>query len=337
MTKVGVLGAGSWGTALANVAAENGHEVALWTHRPEQAEVINAEHKNPKYLGDNELHAGLWATGDMTQAVDKADIILSVVPTGATRGVAKQLADVLADLDQQVILVAATKGLEPHTYKRVSEILEEEVPASSRNGLAVIAGPSHAEGVVKHDPTLITAVSENLKVAEALQHALTNSNFRVYTGDDIVGAEIGAALKNVIAIAAGALEGLGYDSNAKAALFTRGLAEISRLGQGFGANPVTFMGLSGVGDLFVTATSVHSRNYRAGLQLGQGHTLDEIVENMGMVIEGISTTKVAYELSQKKHVAMPITESIYKVLYEGLDIKLAIQELMDRPVQQEGK
>ncbi|SUP52195.1 Glycerol-3-phosphate dehydrogenase [NAD(P)+] [Weissella viridescens] len=153
----------------------------------------------------------------------------------------------------------------------------------------------------------------------------------------MIGAEVGAALKNVIAIGAGALDGLGYDSNAKAALFTRGLAEITRLGQAFGANPLTFMGLSGVGDLFVTATSVHSRNFRAGQQLGTGKTLPEIVENMGMVIEGISTAKVAYELSQAKHVTMPITESIYKVLYEDLDIQVAIQDLMSRPVKQEGK
>ncbi|MBM7617994.1 glycerol-3-phosphate dehydrogenase (NAD(P)+) [Weissella uvarum] len=336
--KIAVLGAGSWGTALATVAADNQHEVALWTHKPAQAEEINATHLNQKYLGDNPLPEGIVATGDMADAVKDAQIVLSVVPTQATRIVAKQLAETLADFDnQKIILVGATKGLEPGTYKRVSEMLDEEVPDQYLEGLAVIAGPSHAEGVVKHDPTLVTAVSENLAVAEKVQAAFTNDDFRVYTGSDVVGAEVGAALKNVIAIAAGALDGLGYDANAKAALFTRGLAEISRLGQAFGANPLTFMGLSGVGDLFVTATSIHSRNFRAGKQLGEGKTLEEVVQNMGMVIEGISTTKVAYEIAQQKNVTIPITEAIYHVIYDGLDIKAAIHDLMSRPVKQEGK
>ncbi|WP_446002193.1 NAD(P)H-dependent glycerol-3-phosphate dehydrogenase [Weissella viridescens] len=338
MTKIAILGAGSWGTALATVVAENGHTVALWTHKPAQAEFINTNHLNPDYLGDNPINPGVVATADMLDAVTGAEIVVSVVPTKATREVAAKLADVLKELgDQKIILVGATKGLEPVTFKRVSEMLAEEVPEQYRSGVAVIEGPSHAEGVVKHDPTLVTAVSENLAVAEAVQDVFTNTHFRVYTGSDMIGAEVGAALKNVIAIGAGALDGLGYDSNAKAALFTRGLAEITRLGQAFGANPLTFMGLSGVGDLFVTATSVHSRNFRAGQQLGTGKTLPEIIENMGMVIEGISTAKVAYELSQAKHVTMPITESIYKVLYEDLDIQVAIQDLMSRPVKQEGK
>ncbi|TGE67199.1 NAD(P)H-dependent glycerol-3-phosphate dehydrogenase [Weissella confusa] len=334
---IAVLGAGSWGTALANVAAENGHDVRLWTYKPAQVAEINEQHRNSQYLGNNPLHEGVVATADMTEAVRDATIVLSVVPTKATREVAHQLSDVLSALDQQVVLVAATKGLEPGTYKRASEMLAEEVADSQRLGLGIISGPSHAEGVIKHDPTLVTAVSENFATAERVQAAFTNSVFRVYTNTDLIGAEFGAALKNVIAIGAGALESLGFDANAKAGLFTRGLAEISRLGQAFGANPLTFMGLSGVGDLFVTATSVHSRNYRAGVQLGEGKKLDDIVENMGMVIEGISTTKVAHELALKKHVEMPITSTIYRVLYEGQDIKEAINELMGRPVSQEGK
>lgn len=334
---IAVLGAGSWGTALANVAAENGLDVRLWTYKAAQVAEINETHRNSQYLGDNPINEGVVATSDMTEAVRDATIVLSVVPTKATRQVAQQLSTVLNELNQKVVLIAATKGLEPGTYKRASEMLAEEVPAEQRLGLGVISGPSHAEGVIKHDPTLVTAVSENLATAERVQAALSNHVFRVYTNTDLIGAELGAALKNVIAIGAGALESLGFDANAKAGLFTRGLAEISRLGQAFGANPITFMGLSGVGDLFVTATSVHSRNYRAGVQLGQGKQLDDIVADMGMIIEGISTTKVAHELAQLKHVEMPITATIYRVLYEGQDIKEAIDTLMGRPVSQEGK
>ena len=256
---IAVLGAGSWGTALANVAAENGHDVRLWTYKPEQVVEINEQHRNNKYLGDNPLDEGVVATADMTEAVRDATIVLSVVPMKATREVSKHLSEVLAELDQQIVLIAATKGLEPGTYKRASEMLAEEVPAAQRLGLGIISGPSHAEGVIKHDPTLVSAVSEDLATAERVQAAFTNNVFRVYTNTDLIGAEFGAALKNVIAIGAGALESLGFDANAKAGLFTRGLAEISRLGQAFGANPITFMGLSGVGDLFLTFTQLHTR------------------------------------------------------------------------------
>lgn len=334
-SKIAVLGAGSWGTALANVAAENGHTVRLWTYKADQVPEINEQHTNQQYLGAVQLNANVVATADMAAAVEGADLVLSVVPTKATRQVAQQLSTYL-QTDQQPVLVAATKGLEPGTFKRVSQILAEEVPETLRAGIGVISGPSHAEGVVKHDPTLVTAVSDDLAVAELIQANFNNQTFRVYSGTDVIGTEFGGALKNVIAIGAGALETLGYDANAKAALFTRGLAEISRLGQAFGANPITFMGLVGVGDLFVTATSIHSRNFRAGEQLGAGKALNEVIEDMGMVIEGISTTKVAYELAQQKHVEMPITTMIYQVLYQGKDIRAGIQELMGRPLQKEG-
>jgi len=334
--KIAVLGAGSWGTALANVAAENENEVNLWTYKESQVPEINETHRNTQYLGDNPINEGVVATADMKEAVAGAELVLSVVPTKATRQVAKQLTAVLEELDQPVIVMAATKGLEPETYLRVSEVLVEEIPAKYLRGVGAIAGPSHAEGVIKHDPTLVTAVSEDLSIAQEVQALMNNENFRMYTGTDVIGAEIGGALKNVIAIGAGALESLGYDANAKAALFTRGLAEIGRLGHAYGANPITFMGLSGVGDLFVTATSVHSRNYRAGVQLGAGKSLEEVEEHMGMVIEGISTTKVAYEIAKKKHVAMPITDMIYEVLYNNKDIKLSVRELMSRPTHREG-
>lgn len=334
---IAVLGAGSWGTALANVAAENGHIVRLWSHRAEQVDEINETHRNTKYLGEHPINEGVIAVADMKQAVADADLVLSVVPTKATREVARQLVTILKETNHKVVVMAATKGIEPVTYKRISEMLAEEIPCKYLGGLGIIAGPSHAEGVIKHDPTLITAVSSDLAVAKYVQNVLSNQIFRVYTNTDVVGSEIGAALKNVIAIGAGALESLGYDANAKAALFTRGLAEISRLGQAFGANPITFMGLAGVGDLFATATSVYSRNYRAGVQLGQGKQLSDVVADMGMVIEGISTTKVAHELAQKKHVEMPITSAMYRVIYDNEDVKNVMQLLMGRPVSQEGK
>ncbi|MDR3190231.1 MAG: NAD(P)H-dependent glycerol-3-phosphate dehydrogenase [Lactobacillaceae bacterium] len=336
-TIVAVLGAGSWGTALANVVAENGHDVRLWTHRAEQADEINNQHTNSKYMGDNPLNVKLVATADMQAAVLDAEIVLSVVPTQATRQVASQLNLVLQELQQEVTIVGATKGIEPETYKLAVEMITEEVDPALVDGVAVIAGPSHAEGVIKHDPTLVTAVSEDLAIAERVQEVFSNATFRVYTNDDVIGSELAGALKNVVAIGAGALDSLGYDANAKAALFTRGLAEIARLGQAFGADPITFMGLAGVGDLFATATSVHSRNFRAGYQLGEGKSLAEVVANMGMVIEGISTTKVAYELAQQKHVDMPITEAIYQVLYEDVSPDDAIAKLMGRAVQKEGK
>ncbi|WP_027699437.1 NAD(P)H-dependent glycerol-3-phosphate dehydrogenase [Weissella oryzae] len=333
---IAVLGAGSWGTALAHVAAENGHDVRLWTYKPTQVNEINELHRNHQYLGDNPIHPAVVATADMQTAVRGATMVLTVVPTKATRQVARQLAAVLVALDQQVTLVAATKGIEANTYKRPSEMLAEEIPQANRLGIGIIAGPSHAEGVIKHDPTLVTMAAEDLQIAKQMQAAFSNQFFRAYTNTDLVGSEFGGALKNVIAIGAGAIEALGFDANAKAALFTRGLAEMSRLGQAFGANPLTFMGLAGVGDLFVTATSVHSRNFRAGLELGKNKSVDEVVSEMGMVIEGISTTKVVHELGRLKHVPMPITDAIYSVLYEGKNTKEVVTALMERELQQEG-
>ncbi|MCM0583316.1 NAD(P)H-dependent glycerol-3-phosphate dehydrogenase [Weissella diestrammenae] len=334
---IAVLGAGSWGTALANVVAENGHDVRLWAHRKETVDEINKHHMNKRYLGDRVLQASIVATDDMQQAIDGATIILSVVPTKATREVAGQLNQALSALAQSAIVVTATKGLEPKTYQLATEIIADEIDAKWLNGLAAIAGPSHAEGVIKHDPTLVTVASQNQSAAQQVQAAFSNSSFRVYTNDDLVGSELAGALKNVVAIAAGALQSLGYDDNAKAALFTRGLAEIARLGAAFGADEATFMGLAGVGDLFATATSIHSRNYRAGLQLGEGKSMDEVIAHMGMVIEGISTTKVVHELAAVKGVEMPIANAIYQVIYKGQAPKDAIKALMDRPLHHEGK
>ncbi|MFD1318286.1 NAD(P)H-dependent glycerol-3-phosphate dehydrogenase [Loigolactobacillus zhaoyuanensis] len=330
MKKIAVLGAGSWGTVLANLLLKNGHQVTLWTHKPEQAAEITQQHTNQHYLPDFMLDQNLRATADLTTALTGADVVLFVVPTKATREVAKKVVAVLTELKQQPTIIHASKGLEQQSHKRLSEVLTEEMPVTTRKAIVVLSGPSHAEDVAAGDITSLTAASSDLAAAEMVQRLFMNDYFRVYTNTDVVGVEMGAALKNVIAIGAGALHGLGYGDNTKAALMTRGLAEISRLGVAFGANPLTFIGLSGVGDLIVTCTSVHSRNWRAGNQLGQGEPLDAVLKNMGMVVEGVATTKAAYELAEQKQVEMPITTAIYHVLYQQKDIGTEIASLMQR-------
>ena len=333
--KVAVLGAGSWGSVLANLLVDNGHEVELWSRDQDQVDRLNKDHVNPAYMKDFTYSSKLHATTNMKAAVKGADVILIVIPTKGIRQVAHKLDGVLADLEQRSLIVHATKGLEQNTYKRPSEMIKEEIDPKYRRDIVVLSGPSHAESVAIKDMTAVTAACANLADAEKVQKLFSNSYFRVYTNDDVIGAEFGAALKNIIAIGAGALQGLGYHDNARAALITRGLAEIRRLGVAFGANPMTFIGLSGVGDLVVTATSKNSRNWRAGYQLGQGQKLDDVINNMGMVIEGVYTTKAAYELSKKRQVRMPITDALYRVLYEGEDIKTAISQLMSRDLTSE--
>ncbi|MGM9908046.1 NAD(P)H-dependent glycerol-3-phosphate dehydrogenase [Limosilactobacillus sp.] len=333
--KVAVLGAGSWGSVLANLLVDNGHEVELWSRDQDQVDQLNNDHVNPAYMKDFTYSSKLHATTDMKAAVKGADVILIVIPTKGIRQVAGKLNEVLADLNQTSLIVHATKGLEQNTYKRPSEMIKEEIEPKYRRDVVVLSGPSHAESVAIKDMTAVTAACANLADAEKVQQLFSNDYFRVYTNDDVIGAEFGAALKNIIAIGAGALQGLGYHDNARAALITRGLAEIRRLGVAFGANPMTFIGLSGVGDLVVTATSKNSRNWRAGYQLGQGQKLDDVINNMGMVIEGVYTTKAAYELSKKRQVKMPITDALYRVLYEGEDIKTAISQLMSRDLTSE--
>lgn len=333
--KIAVLGAGSWGSVLANMLVENGYDVKLWSRNQDQVDELNNNHVNPAYMKDFTYSDRLMATNDMKDAVKGADVVLVVIPTKGIREVAKKLNGVLKELGQQSLIVHATKGLEQNTYKRPSEMLMEEIEPAYRRDIVVLSGPSHAESVAIKDMTAVTAACQNLTDAEKVQKLFSNSYFRVYTNDDVIGAEFGAALKNIIAIGAGALQGLGYHDNARAALITRGLAEIRRLGVAFGANPMTFIGLSGVGDLVVTATSKNSRNWRAGYQLGQGQKLDDVIKNMGMVIEGVYTTKAAHELSQKRQVKMPITDALYRVLYEGEDIKTAISQLMSRDLTSE--
>lgn len=332
--KVAILGPGSWGTALSQVLNDNGHDVRLWGNIPAQIDEINTEHTNKHYFKDIVLDEKVKATLDLREALADVDAVLFVVPTKVTRLVAKQVAEVL---DHKVVVMHASKGLEPGTHERLSTILEEEIPADLRSEVVVVSGPSHAEETIVRDITLITAASKDTEAAKYVQSLFSNHYFRLYTNTDVVGVETAGALKNIIAVGAGALHGLGYGDNAKAAVITRGLAEITRLGVKLGADPLTYSGLSGVGDLIVTGTSVHSRNWRAGDALGRGEKLEDIERNMGMVIEGISTTKVAYEIAQELGVYMPITSAIYKSIYEGADIKESILGMMSNEFRSENE
>ena len=325
--KITVLGPGSWGSALAQVLAENGHDVVIWGNNPAHIDEINTYHTNLHYLPNLKLPSSIRGEKDLATAVKDADAVLFVVPTKAMRSVAKQFNQVCQN---QPVIIHASKGLEQKTHKRISEILLEEIEEAHRQAVVVLSGPSHAEEVSVHDITTITAASENEQAAKYVQQLFTNEYFRIYTNTDVIGVETGAALKNIIAIGAGALHGLGFGDDAKAAIMTRGLAEISRLGVAMGADPLTFIGLSGVGDLIVTCTSVHSRNWRAGNLLGKGHQLDEVLDNMGMIVEGVATTNAAMELSQQLGVEMPITQAIYQVLYENRDIKTVAKDIMLR-------
>lgn len=327
--KVAVLGSGSWGTALAKVLVENGHDVVMWSRVEDQAIVdeINKDHTNKRYLQDLELPAELVATTDLEEAISGREIIVVVIPTVGIRSTAKQLNALIND---SKIIVHASKGLEQGTHMRISSVIEEEIDADKRQAVVALSGPSHAEQVAVQDLTSITSASENMDAAERVQYLFMNDYFRVYRNEDIVGVELGAALKNIIAVGAGALNGIGFGDNAIAALLTRGLAEITRLGVSLGADPITFMGLSGVGDLIVTGTSVHSRNWRAGKLIGEGRDLESIHEEIGMAIEGLSTVIAAKELAEDSNIEMPITQAIYEVVYEGADVSETILELMRR-------
>ncbi|MCH1624761.1 NAD(P)H-dependent glycerol-3-phosphate dehydrogenase [Fredinandcohnia quinoae] len=327
MEKITVIGAGSWGTALALVLADNDHEVRLWGHRKEQIVEINTYHTNSKYLPSIHLPESIIGFENLQEALSGVQTIILAVPTKAIREVLQQICK---ETTLPLTVVHVSKGIEPDSLKRISEIIEEEMPPDLLQDVVVLSGPSHAEEVSLRHPTTVTASSKNMKAAEYIQDLFINQHFRVYTNPDVIGVEIGGALKNIIALAAGITDGLGYGDNAKAALITRGLAEIARLGAKMGANPLTFSGLTGIGDLIVTCTSVHSRNWRAGNLLGKGHSLQEVLDNMGMVVEGVRTTKAAYQLAQKMDVSMPITFALYDVLFNDKETKVAVDSLMSR-------
>lgn len=325
--KIAVIGAGSWGTALAMVLAENEHEVRLWGHKPEQINEINHNHTNEKYLPNIQLSEAIVGYSSLQQAMENIEMIILAVPTKAIREVLRKICEFQRS---PITIVHVSKGIEPDTLLRISEMIEEEMSEDLLKDVVVLSGPSHAEEVSLRHPTTVTVSSKNEEAAKWAQDLFMNQNFRVYTNSDVIGVEIGGALKNIIALAAGISDGLGYGDNAKAALITRGLAEIARLGTKMGANPLTFLGLSGIGDLIVTCTSVHSRNWRAGNMLGKGLKLEEVLQNMGMVVEGVRTTKAAHQLSESYEVQMPIADALYQVLFNGFPPKEAVDSLMGR-------
>lgn len=324
---IAVIGAGSWGTGLAIVLSNNGYKVEMYTRFEEQKNEINQTRTNKMFLPEIVIPENITASDDLIEIVKNKKYILLVVPSHAMRETVKSIYPYIT---KNTILIHATKGLELDTHLRMSEVIHEEAQELPMGNIVVLSGPSHAEEVSKQLPTTVVAASKELNVAEEVQGIFMNNDFRVYTNKDIVGTEIAGSLKNIIALGAGLTDGLEFGDNAKAALMTRGLTEISRLGIKMGANPLTFSGLTGVGDLVVTCTSKHSRNWRAGYKLGQGKSLEVILEEMGMVVEGVKTTKAAYELAKIHQVEMPITNELYKVLFEGKDAKDAVEELMGR-------
>ena len=327
MTKITVFGLGSFGTALANVLAENGHSVLMWGKNENTVNEINQLHKNKLYLKDATLNETIKATNQLEKAVDFSDIFLIALPTKAIR-------EVVTKIDQRIktkkTFIHVAKGIENGTFKRVSEMIEDSVSKDHSNGVGVLSGPSHAEEVVIKQPTTVAASSKDEQISKLIQDLFMNDYLRVYTNNDLIGVELGGALKNIIAVASGIVAGMGYGDNAKAALMTRGLAEISRLGEKLGADPMTFLGLGGIGDLIVTCTSTHSRNYTLGYKLGKGKTTDEALNEMNMVVEGIYTTNSVYHLANAQNVDMPITNALYKVLFEDKPVKDSVKDLMGR-------
>lgn len=324
MKKIGVIGAGSWGTALAWLLANNGHEVTLWSVMEDEVKMLNEKREHISKLPGVKLQDTISITTDLEAAMKGKDVLVLAVPSPFTRSTSRMMQPFAAE-GQLIVNVA--KGVEETTLMTLSEIIEEEIPQAC---VAVLSGPSHAEEVGKGLPTTCVIGAKDRETAEYLQEIFMSPVFRVYTSPDILGIELGAALKNVIALAAGVADGLGYGDNTKAALITRGIAEISRLGIAMGARAETFFGLSGIGDLIVTCASVHSRNRKAGYLMGQGYTMKEAMDEVKMVVEGVYSAKAALSLSEKYHVEMPIIVEVNKVLFEDKKAADAVNELMQR-------
>ncbi|MEM7145690.1 MAG: NAD(P)H-dependent glycerol-3-phosphate dehydrogenase [Verrucomicrobiota bacterium] len=319
-----VLGAGSWGTGLATVLANRGLPVTIWGRDQKQADQINNKQANPHYLPDVGLPPGISATLDITEALN-ADLILFVVPSGPFRGIARQLAEL--EVREQAVLVSCTKGIELDSQKRMTEVLSEMFP---KNAVGVLSGPNHAEEVARQMPTAAVIGADQSDVAQALQDVFTLPWFRTYTSDDVAGIELGGTIKNVFAIASGIAEGLGLGDNARAALVTRGLAEMMRVGVALGGRPETFQGLSGVGDLIVTCYSEHSRNFRVGRMMGKGHSPEEIERSLGMVAEGVRNTASVYQCAHQTDVRTPIIDEVHAVIYDDKPAGDALSELLSR-------
>jgi len=329
MKNIAVIGAGSWGTALAVTLCKNNHNVKIWDINEEHIKALKADKENKKYLPGVAFDNNLIPTESLEETLKDAEMVLFTVPTQYFRNA---LNSALPYLTKSVVVVNAAKGIEQKTLKRLSEIAYEYIDKSK---YVVLSGPSHAEETGMLQPTMVAVASADLNTAEYAQGIFTTETFRVYISNDVIGVELGGALKNIIALGAGISDGMGYGDNAKAAMMTRGLAEIARLGVKLGADERTFFGLTGIGDLIVTCTSVHSRNRRCGFMIGQGMDPKEATEKVGMVVEGFFTTEAAYELAQRAGVEMPITENIYHIINGKIDAKEAVRNLMTREKGQE--
>lgn len=324
--RIGVVGAGGWGTALARLLVENGHQVKIWAHEKETAVQINEFHYNPRFLPGVELPLTLEAGNDPDEVGENREMLVFAVPSQWLRSVALTFQRYASS---HTLVVNAGKGIEVETLKSLSEVLQEELAVPSGQ-IVALSGPNHSEEVGKGFPSATVVASPDLKVAEAVQDIFISSYFRVYTNPDRRGVELGGALKNIFALAAGICEGLGYEDNTKAALITRGLAEMRRLGEGMGALPLTFSGLSGLGDLFATASGRHSRNAWAGREIGRGRKVHEVLASTPLVVEGVPTTRAAFRLGEKIDVELPIIVNMYKVLFEGFSPQKAVEVLMSR-------
>jgi glycerol-3-phosphate dehydrogenase (NAD(P)+) len=325
--KACVLGSGAWGTALAKVLAEKNDDVMIWGRNQDVAVQINEQRENIRYLPGAKLPASLHATTDMTAALRGADLVLFVPPSHAMREVAKLAAPFIPD---GVPIVSATKGIENESLMFMDEVMAEELPKHARDHMAFLSGPSFAKELAAHFPTAVVIAAHNTKVCDVVMRAFHTPYLRTYASDDVIGVECGGAMKNVIAIAAGVLDGLGLGYNTRAALITRGLAEVARLSAARGGTPLTLAGLAGMGDLVLTCTGELSRNRTVGVELGRGKKLPEVLASLGHVAEGVKTTKSAYDLSKKLKVDMPITSEVYAVLYEDKTAERAVVDLMAR-------
>ncbi len=330
--KIGVIGAGAWGTALAMMLADKGHQVTLWMYEKDLAVETARTRENRVYLPGFTLPSSLDVTSSLENAVQGKSFLLSVIPSHTVRAVTRQYASFLP---REAIIVSASKGIEIETLMPLSEVFKDVLPTEFHKRLCFLSGPSFAKEVAQKMPTAITLAAYDAAAGKKAQEILSNAYLRVYTNQDVIGVELAGSLKNVVAIAAGALEGMGFGYNTMAALLTRGLAEMARLGVAMGGNLNTFSGLAGMGDLVLTCTGGLSRNRTLGTRLGKGEKLDDIMKGAKTVAEGVKTSKAARELAKKFGIEMPIVEEVYQILYEGKDPKHALQDLMTRELKAE--
>ena len=329
MSNIAFIGGGSFGTSLGILLANKGKNVKIFDRDKNVVDEINIKRTNDRYIKNLLIPQGVTAYTDIDEVLKDADVVVLAVPSHVIRIISNSIKD---KINKKSIIVSIAKGIEEGSNLRLSQVIQEELP---NNDVVVLSGPSHAEEVAFDIPTTVVVTSTNMESAKKIQDLFITQNFRVYTNEDIIGVEIGGAVKNIIALAAGVSDGIGYGDNSKAALMTRGMTEIVRIGQKLGGKIETFLGLTGMGDLIVTCTSVHSRNRRAGLLIGQGKTTEEASKEVGMVVEGIKACRAFYELKEKENIEMPITDTLYKILFENKDPKEATLELMNREKKDE--